>query len=83
MTTSETIPAPPDTFSNPFILCVAPSCQQRVTNVSYPGAVNVPCGHTGWAEVCPSWGPVDGCTCAAIGHMHRPARSDNLFEETA
>lgn len=76
----EMIPAVPDTFANPFILCVDPSCQQRVTNVRYPRAINVPCGHTGTHNVCPSWGPVDGCTCAAAGITHGPARDQNLFE---
>lgn len=78
--TYETIPVPPDTFANPHILCVDPSCQQRVTNVRSPGAVNLPCGHTGTANVCASWGPVDGCTCAQLGYTHGPARSDNLYE---
>lgn len=76
---TETIPTPPDTFANPFILCVEPSCQQRVTNVRYPGAVNVPCGHTGTADVCPSWGPVDGCGCTCES-AHGPARDPNLYE---
>lgn len=79
-TERETIPAPPDRFANPFILCVEPSCQQRVTNVRYPGAVNLPCGHTGTDTVCPSWGPVDGCTCATTGHVHGPARDQRLYE---
>jgi len=26
---------------------------------------NVPCGHqSGVTSLCPSWGPVDGCTCS-------------------
>jgi hypothetical protein len=77
MTEIGTIPAMTDRFANPFIICVDPSCQRRVTNVRYPGAVNVPCGHAGTANVCPSWGPVDGCTCA---QPHGPARDPNLNE---
>jgi hypothetical protein len=58
------IPQPPDVFADPFILCT--QCQERVTNTKYPGGINVPCGHVaGWASVCPSWSPVDGCTCTA------------------
>ena len=84
VSTYETIPAPPDTFANPFILCVEPSCQQRVTNVRWPGAVNTPCGHdAGAANVCASWGPVDGCTCEFAGYVHGPARNVNLYEASA
>lgn len=66
----ETIPTPPDTFANPHILCT--TCQQQVTNVTSPGLVNTPCGHTGTDDVCPSWSPVDGCICTT---PHRAARS--------
>lgn len=27
------------------------------------GMSNLPCGHIGVRSLCPSWGPVDGCTC--------------------
>lgn len=75
------IPALPDRFANPFILCVEPSCQRRVTNVGYPGGINIPCGHKGTHNVCPSWGPVDGCECAASGlPPHGPARDPNINE---
>lgn len=31
------------------------------------GFWNEPCGHqTGFTSACPSWGPVDGCTCARV-----------------
>jgi hypothetical protein len=55
------IPRPPDVFANPFIRCM--DCHQRVTNVRYPGSLNVPCGHLDWESSCPSWSVVDGCTC--------------------
>ncbi len=33
--------------------------------------VLVPCEHqSDYRDVCSSWGPVDGCTCAEIGHAH-------------
>lgn len=72
-----TVPEPPETFANPFILCVERSCQRRVTNVSYPNVRNIPCGHIGSADVCPSWGPVDGCTCT---DPHEPPRNPNRPE---
>lgn len=33
---------------------------------------NHPCGHRAGVEcVCPSWGPVDGCTCPPGSHQRR------------
>lgn len=68
---TETIPVPPDTFANPFILCTYLHCGKRVTNVIYPGGFNVPCGHVGSVDTCPSWGPVDGCVCR-VPHRSAP-----------
>lgn len=47
-------------FANPYLMCL--ECRCRVTDVT--GNENVPCGHTAdYEAVCPSWSPVDGCTC--------------------
>jgi hypothetical protein len=37
--------------------------------------VNEPCGHSGgYHDVCPSWGPVDGCQCKKfLGHVPHPS----------
>ncbi len=33
-----------------------------------------PCEHrSDYRDVCPSWGPVDGCTCAAFNARHPDA----------
>lgn len=36
----------------------------------------IPCEHqSGYTDACPSWGPVDGCTCdAVLGHRPHPER---------
>lgn len=58
------------TFANPFLVCLR--CRQPVHwwhNQDRCGCDdtwwNMPCGHerAGITSVCPSWGPVDGCTC--------------------
>ena len=35
---------------------------------------NEPCGHEkGYHDVCPSWGPVDGCSCQKhLGYVPHP-----------
>jgi len=50
--------------ANPYLVCN--ECRCWVTVV--PGSLElIPCGHNGGYEhVCPSWGPVDGCTCADV-----------------
>lgn len=58
-------------FADPFLTC--DHCGKFVTgwhNNDTCGCDascwNEPCGHTaGVTSVCPSWSPVDGCTCAA------------------
>lgn len=48
-------------FANPFLAC--DECGHRVTHSLE--LWNQPCGHrAGTTSVCPSWGPVDGCSCA-------------------
>jgi hypothetical protein len=39
---------------------------------------NMPCGHiAGALSVCPSWGPVDGCTCVALfGYREHELRAE-------
>lgn len=72
---TETIPAPPDTFANPYLLC--PECEQRVTNTRFGDGPeqNLPCGHRtqGYRDTCPSWSPVDGCRCSGGPATHRRA----------
>lgn len=55
-------------FVNPYLTC--DKCSQWVTGIRNLGeheglVTNAPCGHTaGATSTCPSWGPVDGCSCA-------------------
>jgi hypothetical protein len=57
------------TFANPHLVCTL--CNQPVhhwhNNTSCgceEECWNAPCGHTaGVTSRCPSWSPVDGCTC--------------------
>ncbi|MBM0203546.1 hypothetical protein JNW90_10770 [Micromonospora sp. STR1s_5] len=67
------------TFADPHLVCV--TCRQPVPQWHDPtrcgcdaAAVNLPCEHNAGVEgTCPSWGPVDGCTClAAFGHVPHP-----------
>lgn len=68
-TPTRRIPSGEDTFANPFLVCTA--CQVRVTHVTSPPLTNQPCGHVASTrDLCPSWGPVDGCTCASVGIQH-------------
>lgn len=51
-------------FANPYMKCA--QCGGWVTGtVDQRGAAPVvPCMHQkGCSSACPSWGPVDGCTC--------------------
>lgn len=66
--------------ANPYLTC--DTCRSQVIGWHSPakcgcqpitcsrldvGAFNFPCGHTaGAVSVCPSWGPVDGCTCEQL-----------------
>ena len=66
--------------ANPFLTCA--TCGGRVKafhdercGCHLGGApVNMPCMHQGdYNDLCPSWGPVDGCTCMAVlGHVAHP-----------
>jgi hypothetical protein len=59
-------------FADPHLICER--CRQPVTGWHDPeqcgpgcdaGTFNLPCEcrHGGVTSVCPSWSPVDGCTC--------------------
>ncbi len=69
-------------FANPFLVCEG--CGQPVTRMhrhercgcNDPEVDRNPCcGSYGERSTCPSWGPVDGCTCvASLGYIpHGPA----------
>lgn len=68
---------PITTFANPYLACDL--CGRFVTGArnlgEHEGLVrNVPCGHSaGATSRCPSWGPVEGCTCAQhLGRVPHP-----------
>ena len=68
------------TPANPYLVCAV--CGQRAEEFHDPrcgcglrGPVNFPCGHTAdYQDLCPSWGPVDGCQCQEhLGYVpHAP-----------
>jgi hypothetical protein len=53
-------------FANPYLRCV--DCWAPVTGYRPgPNGYSVPCGHdVATVPTCPSWGPVDGCTCTPV-----------------
>lgn len=59
-------------FADPYLVCDL--CHQPVPRWHdddrcgcRDGFWNEPCGHqAGVTSVCPSWGPVDGCTCVRV-----------------
>ena len=58
-------------FANPYKQCGR--CGEWVDGfLNAPGPLMVvPCGcKAGYSDVCPSWSPVDGCTCVDRGIMH-------------
>lgn len=68
------------TPANPFLACG--TCGKRAEafhddrcGCGETGPVNMPCFHRGdYDDLCPSWGPVDGCQCLAhLGHVPHPA----------
>jgi hypothetical protein len=68
------------TPANPFLACA--TCGKRAEafhddecGCGETGRVNMPCFHRGdYSDLCPSWGPVDGCQCLAhLGHIPHPA----------
>jgi len=68
------------TPANPFLACA--TCGKRVEafhddqcGCHLEGPVNMPCFcRGGYDDLCPSWGPVEGCECLAhLGHVPHPA----------
>lgn len=59
-------------FANPYLQCGR--CRAWVTGWHNndkcgcdAGCWNEPCGHPGeLVDACPSWSPVDGCTCREV-----------------
>lgn len=65
-------------FADPYKRCL--TCGQWVDGyLDKPGPVMViPCEHeANYEDVCPSWGPVDGCTCPPGSHPVRPRNGDD------
>jgi hypothetical protein len=71
------------TPANPFLACRA--CGKRVEAFHDDGCgcdesggplLLVPCFHrSDYDDLCPSWSPVDGCTCLeSLGRVPHPAR---------
>lgn len=69
-------------FADPFKVCN--ECGGWIDGVLDPPRgmfLTSPCRHTqGYTDVCPSWGPVDGCACAEFGMPEHP-RPKVLDEE--
>ena len=69
--------------ANPFLSCQV--CHKRVEAFhdhegcgcpeSHGGPLLMPCFHrSDYDDLCPSWGPVDGCQCQEyLGHVPHPA----------
>lgn len=74
------------TPANPFLACAecgkraerfhAPDCGcDREDWPDFSEPLNFPCGHhADYNDLCPSWGPVDGCQCREhLGYVPHPA----------
>jgi hypothetical protein len=58
-------------FADPYKQCL--KCGGWVDGFLRPPGPSIvtPCEHqSDYKDVCPSWGPVDGCTCAERGWTH-------------
>jgi hypothetical protein len=68
------------TPANPYLRCDV--CNERVKYwLSKPGPPqNFPCGHeAGYHAICPSWGPVDGCSCLEfLGYLPHPLENEEV-----
>lgn len=66
-------------YADPYKQCVR-CCGWIDGALDKPGPlVLVPCHHeSDYRDVCPSWSPVDGCTCTKYGISHpmRPPAND-------
>lgn len=68
------------TFANPFLACE--ECGERVDAMRSDTKANLPCHHgAGVTSVCPSWGPVDGCTCSRAHIVGRDPHHASAFDE--
>lgn len=71
-------------FANPYLVCNA--CGGWITGaLDNPGAsILMPCEHRqGYEDVCPSWGPVDGCSCKEhLGHVPHGEPTQRDEQET-
>lgn len=77
-------------FSDPYLVCE--QCRQPAAGFHDPARcgpvceephTTQPCGHpstAGITSTCPSWGPVDGCTCLEILGVktHGPGRDETI-----
>lgn len=62
------------TFANPHLAC--DQCRRRAHGFHEPLRCGcaaefhlLPCGHAAMpVDICPSWGPIDGCTCPTPCH---------------
>jgi hypothetical protein len=64
-------------FADPFKVCnVCHGWVDGVVEVGGPHEM-IPCGHRqSYESVCPSWSPVDGCTCqVALGYTPHAMRA--------
>lgn len=74
-------------FADPYLYCLR--CSGWVTGWHNPqqcgcgetGWQNLPCEHqAGATSACPSWSPVDGCTCrqqfGCVDHGEPPTRTE-------
>lgn len=77
------IPAKVIQFADPYKQCLM--CGGWIIGVvdALGPSVLVPCGHIGtYRDLCPSWGPVDGCRCRPVEHAVPPSLTerDELLE---
>lgn len=64
-------------FADPFKRCRR--CGEWVDAYDPACGEVLPCGHArGYLDVCPSWGPVDGCGCEQMGLPPHPRRDPNM-----
>lgn len=69
-------------FADPYKKCDTCHCWiDGALDTDSGPLVLIPCGHSAYRDLCPSWSPVDGCGCAhapgAPAHERRtPASSD-------
>jgi hypothetical protein len=63
-------------FADPYKIC--DQCGSWIDGVlDAPGrSINVPCEHKAtYTDLCPSWSPVDGCSCIEhLGERRHPLR---------